>query len=166
MFREALEFVYFTSCKILLIHNAAFRLRTCGLSITVAVWHGLKIQAFAVCYFWEMAYRETVLIGNLPTRLLPLSRHAFRPDVRCLPSADRGTSLRGITAERGREGLSKKNQALNVSYALDSYHTRQPGTSLTMMPLTRPEDVSEVLVCYALGVYETQSNPQATRVLS
>jgi transposase-like protein len=26
----------------------------------------------------------------------------------------------------------------------------------------RPEDVSEVLVCYALRVYETQSNPQAT----
>jgi hypothetical protein len=28
------------------------------------------------------------------------------------------------------------------------------------------EDVSEVLVCYALGVYETQSNPQATRVIA
>jgi hypothetical protein len=27
------------------------------------------------------------------------------------------------------------------------------------------EDVSEVLVCYSLGVYETQSNPQATRVI-
>jgi hypothetical protein len=29
-----------------------------------------------------------------------------------------------------------------------------------------PEDVSEVLVCYSLGVYETQSNPQANRVIS
>jgi hypothetical protein len=29
-----------------------------------------------------------------------------------------------------------------------------------------PEDVSEVLVCYALGVYETQSNPRATRVIA
>ena len=28
------------------------------------------------------------------------------------------------------------------------------------------EDVSEVLVCYSLGVYETQSNPQATRVIA
>jgi hypothetical protein len=28
------------------------------------------------------------------------------------------------------------------------------------------EDVSEVLVCYCLGVYETQSNPQATRVIA
>src|SRR5215813_5220605 len=27
------------------------------------------------------------------------------------------------------------------------------------------EDVSEVLVCYSLGVYETQSNPQAIRVI-
>jgi hypothetical protein len=26
-------------------------------------------------------------------------------------------------------------------------------------------DVAEVLVCYALGVYETQSNPQANRVI-
>jgi hypothetical protein len=26
-------------------------------------------------------------------------------------------------------------------------------------------DVSEVLVCYSLGVYETQSNSQATRVI-
>jgi hypothetical protein len=31
---------------------------------------------------------------------------------------------------------------------------------------TSPEDVSEVLVCYSLGVYETQSNPQATRVIA
>jgi hypothetical protein len=160
---DVMPFKAFIICE---LHFAAFRLRTCGLSITVAVWHGLKIQAFAVCYFWEMACRETVLIGNLPTRLLPLSRHAFRPDVRCLPSADRGTSLRGITAERGREGLSKKNQALNVSYALDSYHTRQPGTSLTMMPLTRPEDVSEVLVCYALRVYESPSTLHPNRVTS
>jgi len=27
-------------------------------------------------------------------------------------------------------------------------------------------DVSEVLVCYSLGVYETQSNPQANRVIA
>ena len=27
-------------------------------------------------------------------------------------------------------------------------------------------DVSEVLVCYALGVYETQSNPRANRVIA
>jgi|SRR5215510_628442 len=27
-------------------------------------------------------------------------------------------------------------------------------------------DVSEVLVCYSLGVYGTQSNPQATRVIA
>jgi hypothetical protein len=30
----------------------------------------------------------------------------------------------------------------------------------------RGGDVSEVLVCYALGVYETQSNPQANRVIA
>ena len=28
------------------------------------------------------------------------------------------------------------------------------------------EDVSEVLVCYSLGVYEMQSNPQANRVIA
>ena len=28
------------------------------------------------------------------------------------------------------------------------------------------EDVSEVLACYALGVYKTQSNPQANRVIA
>jgi len=28
------------------------------------------------------------------------------------------------------------------------------------------EDISEVLVCYSLGVYETQSNSQANRVIS
>ena len=28
------------------------------------------------------------------------------------------------------------------------------------------EDVSEVLVCYSLGVYETQSNLQANRVIA
>jgi len=28
------------------------------------------------------------------------------------------------------------------------------------------EDVSEVLVCYALGVYKTQSNPQVNRVIA
>ena len=27
-------------------------------------------------------------------------------------------------------------------------------------------DVSEVLVCYSLGVYETQSNPQANQVIA
>ena len=27
-------------------------------------------------------------------------------------------------------------------------------------------DVSEVLVCYSLGVYEMQSNPQANRVIA
>jgi hypothetical protein len=32
--------------------------------------------------------------------------------------------------------------------------------------LRQGEDVSEVLVCYSLGVYETQSNPQATRVIA
>jgi len=49
------EFINFMSYKISLLQNAAFRLRTCGLSITVAVWHGLKIQAFAVRYCWEIA---------------------------------------------------------------------------------------------------------------
>jgi hypothetical protein len=31
---------------------------------------------------------------------------------------------------------------------------------------SREEDVSEVLVCYSLGVYETQSNSQANRVIA
>jgi hypothetical protein len=30
--------------------------------------------------------------------------------------------------------------------------------------IARVEDVSEVLVCYSLGVYESQSNPQRNRV--
>jgi hypothetical protein len=63
------------------IHNAAFRIRTRGLSLTVAVRYRLKIQAFAARYVWEMACRETVRLGNLPTSLFPLSRHAFRPGI-------------------------------------------------------------------------------------
>jgi hypothetical protein len=35
------------------------------------VRHVLKTQAFADRYVSEIAYRETVLIGNLPTSLLP-----------------------------------------------------------------------------------------------
>jgi len=31
----------------------------------------VKIQAFAARYVWQMACRETVLIGNLPTSLIP-----------------------------------------------------------------------------------------------
>jgi hypothetical protein len=34
-----------------------------------------------------------------------------------------GTALRGMTAGKGGEELYKQKQALNVSYALDSYHT-------------------------------------------
>src|SRR4051794_10037328 len=44
--------------------------RTCGLSITGAVRHRLKIQAFAARYVWQMACRDTVLIGNLLTSLI------------------------------------------------------------------------------------------------
>jgi hypothetical protein len=40
----------------------------------------------------------------------------------------------------------------------------KPTVSSLTIPLV--EDVSEVLVCYSLGVYETQSNPQATRVIA
>ncbi len=46
-------------------------------------------------------------------------------EYRRLPSADRGTSLRGITAGRGREGLGKNNQSLNVSYAIDCLYQRR-----------------------------------------
>src|SRR5712691_3878327 len=41
-----------------------------------------------------------------------------------LPSVNRGTSLRGTTAGRDREGLGKKNQSLNVSYAIDKLYQR------------------------------------------
>jgi hypothetical protein len=71
VFIEALEFVCFTSYKIALIHDAAKSLRTYSLSITGAVLYGLKIQAFAAHYFWQMACRETVLIGNQPKSSLP-----------------------------------------------------------------------------------------------
>jgi len=37
---------------------------------------------------------------------------------------------------------------------------------LLSLDIIMGEDVSEVLVCYSLGVYETQSNPQATRVIA
>src|SRR2546425_7110008 len=104
------------SYKISLLQNAVFRIRTRGLSITVAVRYRLKIQTFAARYFWEMAWRDTVLIGNLPTSLLPLSRHAFRPGIWSTASVNRGTSLRGTTAGRGREGLGKKNQSLNPRF--------------------------------------------------
>jgi hypothetical protein len=33
-----------------------------------------------------------------------------------------GTALRGMTAGKGGEELYKQKQALNVSYAIDSYH--------------------------------------------
>ena len=117
------------SSKILLIHNAAFRLRTRGFWSTGAMRYGLEIQAFAARNCWEVACRDTVLIGNLPTSLRPLSCHAFRPRVWSTACCGPGTSLRGITAGRGREGLGKKNQSLNVSYALDSSHTLLPRTS-------------------------------------
>jgi len=42
--------------------------------------------------------------------------------------------------------------------------TREATPSTTRVSLQK--DVSEVLVCYSLGVYETQSNPQATRVIA
>jgi len=122
-----------------------------GLSSTGAVWHRLKIQAFTAGYVWEITCRETVLIGNLPTRLMPLPRHAFRRGALCfarpqsclgggprasdlgqacpwccrgcctsrrLPSADWGTSLRGMTAGRGREGLWKTHHALHIAEAM------------------------------------------------
>ena len=44
-------------------------------------------------------------------------------------------------------------------YFLCDIHVRQ-------LQLDELEDVSEVLVCYSLGVYETQNNPQATRVIA
>ena len=40
------------------------------------------------------------------------------------------------------------------------------GPMATRPEIDEMEDVSEVLVCYSLGVYETQSNPQATRVIA
>ena len=42
------------------------------------MWHVLKTQAFAARYLGEIARRDMVLIGNLPTSLIPLSCHAFR----------------------------------------------------------------------------------------
>jgi hypothetical protein len=53
------------------IHFAALRIRTRGLSITGAVRYGLKIQAFAAHYFWQMACGGTVLIGNQPQNPFP-----------------------------------------------------------------------------------------------
>src|SRR5712691_5802241 len=49
----------------------------------VAVWPVLKIQAFAARCFWEIACSETVLIGNLPTSLIPFSYHAFHRRLLC-----------------------------------------------------------------------------------
>jgi hypothetical protein len=40
-----------------------------------------------------------------------------------------GTALRGMTAGKGGEELYKQKQALNVSYALDSYHSYLPRPS-------------------------------------
>ena len=79
------------------IHNAAFCIRTRGLSLTGAVRQGLKRQAFATRYVCEMVSRETVLIGKLPTSLIPRSCHAFGEDP-CAPS-----DL--SHAERNAEGL-------------------------------------------------------------
>jgi hypothetical protein len=81
VWREVCHGLGIKAWRMRVIHFAAFRIRTRGLSITVAVRYRLKIQTFAARYFWEMAWRDTVLIGNLPTSLLPLSRHAFRPGI-------------------------------------------------------------------------------------
>jgi hypothetical protein len=45
---------------------------------------------------------------------------------------------------------------------------RAPAISASAWSVGCPlvEDVSEVLVCYSHGVYETQSNPQANRVIA
>jgi hypothetical protein len=40
-----------------------------------------------------------------------------------------GTALRGMTAGKGGEELYKQKQALNVSYAQDSYHSSLTRTS-------------------------------------
>src|SRR2546428_13402010 len=50
------------------LHFAAISICKHGLSRSahwLPVW---KIQAFPARYFWEFACRETVLIGNLPSR--------------------------------------------------------------------------------------------------
>jgi peptide/nickel transport system substrate-binding protein len=50
-----------------------------------------------------------------------------------------------------------------VQITLKAY---DPVFLLRMVGYQHGGDVSEVLVCYALGVYETQSNPQANRVIA
>jgi hypothetical protein len=47
----------------------------------------------------------------------------------------------------------------------DAHKRGSPGSSDECIARSS-EDVSEVLVCYSLGVYETQSNLQATRVIA
>ena len=59
------------SAEKFMIHYAAKSLRTYSLSITGAVQYGLKIQAFAARYVWQMACRETALIGNQPKSPFP-----------------------------------------------------------------------------------------------
>ena len=51
-------------------------------------------------------------------------------------------------------------------YRATQQHTYEEGSQAGTPYGQKTGDVSEVLVCYALGVYETQSNPQANRVIA
>ena len=41
-------------------------------------WQRSNIQVFTALYSWDIAWRDTVLIGNMPTSLMPFSHPIFR----------------------------------------------------------------------------------------
>ena len=68
MFIEAVEFVYFTSCKIALLHNTATSKAHLPLPWRSAYQRLLRIQAFVVSLGWTCACRDTVLGISCPRR--------------------------------------------------------------------------------------------------
>ena len=61
-------------------------------------------------------------------------------------------------------GGARPRNKLNLFHSYDCFSVGTNDT--TRFSGLTGEDVSEVWVCYALGVYETQSNPQANRVIA
>ena len=85
-----------------------------------------------------------------------------------LESADHGIKLVVFNinagAERGMEGTDVRRGRSSPAYRVEKgvQLLRRIEASRGGQGDLFDEDVSEVLVCYSLGVYETQSNPQAT----
>src|SRR5215470_4701168 len=107
-----------------------------------------------------------------PPSLFDLAKHRFHDDfapcVHCTPF--RCPHFRRHALLRGGEPGRALSLGGMPSLTLRRHRRIKPqllhSGSRSRAVIAAIGDVSEVLVCYALGVYETQSNPQANRVIA